>query len=145
MDEARAFGRAMKAVERVRGWVGEACEETWAQLAMGPPPGGLAQALRALGRAAAKLASVDRERAIEEAEIAAAAESAGGGDAALIAGLPARLRRAQAEAQDAPAQTVEPAEERRVSAVERARERGRCRQSRPTSRSSSASSARTDA
>jgi hypothetical protein len=61
-----------------------------------------------------------------------------------VAGLPARLPRAQAEAQDGEAGLfvpAQPADERRDGAIARALERSQCR----TSRSSSASHAQTAA
>lgn len=87
MDQAREIGRTLKAAARVRAWVAEAREDVAAALASERPAETLAQAARALNRAAARLVQVDRERAVEEADIALAAMDQRRGDESLIAQL----------------------------------------------------------
>ncbi len=87
MDHTREIGRTVRAAERVRGWVAEAREDVAAALAMARAPVTIQQAARALNRAAARLVQVDRERAVEESDIAFLDMERRRGDDALVAEL----------------------------------------------------------
>jgi hypothetical protein len=86
-DELREIGRTQRAAERIAGWAAEARPQEAAALWGGHPPRDLAMAVRRLARAAERLVQVDRERAIEEADIALRDGGRRRGDEALICDL----------------------------------------------------------
>lgn len=86
-EQMREIGRTARAFERIVEWVAEARPEAAAALAVARPARDLAHARRRLATAAEQLVRADRERAIEEADIALVQSDRGRGDVALIAAL----------------------------------------------------------
>lgn len=94
-EQMREIGRTAKAADRILWWVAEAEPDAAAALASSTPARDLDVARRQLAHSAAALVRVDRERAVEEADIALREADLAHGAASLIANLvQAALRRA---------------------------------------------------